>query len=48
MRDSPSTDSAGDVRGGDIGRQRWERMVLVAGLGGAIVLGLFLVWHYWH
>jgi hypothetical protein len=48
MRDSPSTDSAADMRGGGIVWRKWWERVVFAGLGGAIVLGLVLAWHYWH
>ncbi|MGA8401851.1 MAG: hypothetical protein WB697_18325 [Stellaceae bacterium] len=40
--------SADQARGGDIVLHRgWERIVFIAGLGGAVVLGLvFVVWSY--
>jgi len=50
MRDNPSSLDAGKVRGADIVlRKPWERMIFVAGLGGAAVLGLVLVaLNFWH
>ena len=44
-REQPPVYSGDKVRGADVVlRKPWERGVFIAGLVGAIVLGLILVW----
>ncbi|HWD60509.1 MAG TPA: hypothetical protein VG308_19655 [Stellaceae bacterium] len=49
MADHPQIIRSDKARGGDIVLRRgWERAVFIAGLVGAIVLGLVLAaWAYW-
>jgi hypothetical protein len=50
MRQRRQVYDAERARGGEIVlRTRWERVVFIAGLGGAAVLGLVLAtWSLWH
>ena len=47
--ETPRPIPAEKARGGEIIlRKRWQRVVFIAGLAGAVVLAFLLQWWIWH